>query len=365
MLIGNRIGGLLLVVGLAAALLIGLAGCFPPGVYIDGCDDMSFPGTWFGYAPLTICMSGARSGPGGVLWHWDFGDGTTATGPEVTHTFIEIGDYEVRLTVTFTDGSRDSDAEIVSVAGEPVASFTAQPGNPSFMQTWFGWLPWVRPAEDADEENLRMHFDGSASLPSPTANSKHEMVSMVWDFGDGTQETELITTVHGGLLWFGGDLARQMKVDHEYAVAGTYDVTLTVTDNLGVVDTRTRTITVGTPGDELDDEPDGADDDLSEAFTVVTSFWEVTDEEDDPEHECVTVWGTVRNDGAVDAGCELTATAYDASKNLIGTATDWPMAAGNITAGTTFPFAFLHCTLTVPPEQVARVEVEVTDARVQ
>jgi len=68
----------------------------------------------------------------------------------------------------------------------------------------------------------------------------------------------------------------------------------------------------------------------------------------------------VRNDGAVAAGCELTAVAYDAQGNPVGTAKDWPVTGTNLVAGATRPFSFLLCSLTVPPSDVERVEVTVT-----
>lgn len=35
-----------------------------------------------------------------IVFEWDFGDGTTATGEEVVHTYAEEGNYEVSLTLT-------------------------------------------------------------------------------------------------------------------------------------------------------------------------------------------------------------------------------------------------------------------------
>jgi PKD repeat protein len=37
-------------------------------------------------------------------WHWDFGDGSTADGASVSHTYASPGSYTVRLTVTDNDG---------------------------------------------------------------------------------------------------------------------------------------------------------------------------------------------------------------------------------------------------------------------
>ncbi|MEP5759549.1 MAG: PKD domain-containing protein, partial [Litoreibacter sp.] len=50
---------------------------------------------------------------------WDFGDGTTAEGVVVTHTYAQPGDYEVTLTVTHADGQQSTNSTMAEVA-EPV-----------------------------------------------------------------------------------------------------------------------------------------------------------------------------------------------------------------------------------------------------
>ncbi len=43
-----------------------------------------------------------------VEWLWDFGDGATGTGQDVSHVYTAPGCYTIALTVTFSDGSRAS-----------------------------------------------------------------------------------------------------------------------------------------------------------------------------------------------------------------------------------------------------------------
>ncbi|MFN8469803.1 MAG: PKD domain-containing protein [Caldilineaceae bacterium] len=52
---------------------------------------------------------------------WDFGDGTTASGPVVNHTFAKEGTYAVRLTVTTADGRTGSTSEQIVVETHDVA----------------------------------------------------------------------------------------------------------------------------------------------------------------------------------------------------------------------------------------------------
>ncbi|MEM9712164.1 MAG: PKD domain-containing protein [Actinomycetota bacterium] len=65
-----------------------------------------------GPAPLTVTFdgSGSTDPDGSVVAHaWDLGDGTSASGPVVEHTFVEPGTYDVTLTVTDDEGATTSD----------------------------------------------------------------------------------------------------------------------------------------------------------------------------------------------------------------------------------------------------------------
>jgi PKD repeat protein len=46
----------------------------------------------------------AATGTDGVSWLWNFGDGTTSTDQNPVHSYSEIGEYEIVLTVTSVDG---------------------------------------------------------------------------------------------------------------------------------------------------------------------------------------------------------------------------------------------------------------------
>lgn len=59
----------------------------------------------------------AASQPGTAIvsWQWDFGDQTTAIGPEAIHTYVDPGTYEVSLTVVDSVGASDTSTRIVIV----------------------------------------------------------------------------------------------------------------------------------------------------------------------------------------------------------------------------------------------------------
>jgi PKD repeat protein len=137
---------------------------------------------------------------------WDFGDGGRGTGRTVSHSFDSPNTYQVTLTVTNDRGLSASTTKTVTVAGgqAPTASFVFSPGSPLVNQA--------------------IQFNASASNPGPG----RVIVSYVWNWGDGTPNGAGQTTTH------------------TYTVAGSYNVTLTVTDDAGLRGTATNSVTVGT-----------------------------------------------------------------------------------------------------------------------
>ena len=128
-------------------------------------------------------------------YQWDFGDGTTADGLQVQHSFERPGDYDVRLSVTDDSGSRcatSMDVARVHVNAAPMA--VAGGDRDGF----------VGGAHDG------LLFDASQSVP---ANGRP--LGYVWDLGDGITRT--------------GE-----KVVHSYGEEGEYVVRLSVTDGTGL-----------------------------------------------------------------------------------------------------------------------------------
>jgi PKD repeat protein len=139
-----------------------------------------------------------------IAYSWDFGDGTTASGVRVIHTYRTIGNYEVVLTVTDDDDASASDYCKVTIKNAvPVASA----------------------GEDCDAivgEPVR--FDASASY-----DLDGTIISYTWDFdaSNGLQED-----------------GEGVIVTHVYELPGRYTVTLIVVDDYGDLDTDTLNVTV-------------------------------------------------------------------------------------------------------------------------
>ncbi|MFQ5907203.1 MAG: PKD domain-containing protein [Thermoplasmata archaeon] len=50
-----------------------------------------------------------------VAFHWNFGDGGTGTGMEVSHSYERKGRYDVILRVVWEDGSEQTFSRVVQV----------------------------------------------------------------------------------------------------------------------------------------------------------------------------------------------------------------------------------------------------------
>ena len=67
---------------------------------------------------LVIFDARSSTAPDGVsivAWDWNFGDGTTGSGQQVTHTFTTVGTYTVLLTVTDSRGKKAETTKAVPV----------------------------------------------------------------------------------------------------------------------------------------------------------------------------------------------------------------------------------------------------------
>lgn len=142
--------------------------------------------------PLRLDGRGSYDTDGTIsLYHWDFGDGSTANGPVVTHAFPAHGDFQVELTVTDDDGSSTTSNLTVTVSNvQPVARIQ---GDTRVLSG----------------EELELDSTTSYDLDG-------DIVDRRWDMGDGSVEKV-------------GPI-----VEYAYGKVGTYTVTLTVEDDGGL-----------------------------------------------------------------------------------------------------------------------------------
>jgi subtilisin family serine protease len=128
-----------------------------------------------GQAPLAVNFDASRStGPqgGSLSYQWSFGDGSTATGASVTHTFENHGSY--RATVTVNDGQQSATSSSLSIVVTP-APPSVQAA--SLSVNVLGVAPTITTAviSASDREGLTLSYSiatppalGSATINSST-----------------------------------------------------------------------------------------------------------------------------------------------------------------------------------------------------
>ncbi|MBO9682463.1 MAG: PKD domain-containing protein [Flavisolibacter sp.] len=141
----------------------------------------------------SIQLTNNSTGPGTLMYNWNFGDGTSSSEKSPSHQFNKKGVYPISLTVSNTDGCS-------------VTSFSSSV-NAAYFNTDFTNQALCR----------QINFNSSSYLyPS----------NSFWQFGDASSTNSFYNT------------------SHTYATAGNYNVTLINTYNNTCNDTVTKIITV-------------------------------------------------------------------------------------------------------------------------
>lgn len=221
-LVGGSIALLLvalLAVGAVGAVPLAASGPADTGV-VQAQQANEPPTASFQYSPanpepgeaVRLDASGSSDADGDIVsYQWDLdGDGEVdaeSGNPNQRIAFPSAGTYEVTLTVTDDDGATDSTTQTIQVVGD-------QP--PSAELT-------VSPQEIAVGETTTLD-------PSGSSDPDGQIVTWEYDTdGDGTIDETF-------------DAPTTFK--RNYAEAGTYEVTLRVTDNDGLTATTTATVVV-------------------------------------------------------------------------------------------------------------------------
>jgi PKD repeat protein len=139
--------------------------------------------------PLSLSGSLSRSTTGHpISYSWSFGDGETGTGENATHVYAAPGDYTAVLTAQSGDQSDTDEAQVHVVETRAPIAYIEGPRN--------GYV------------GIPYHFDGRTSV-----DPEGDPLTFGWIFGDGI-------TAPGS------------HATHIWASAGTFTLSLTVSDGL-------------------------------------------------------------------------------------------------------------------------------------
>lgn len=209
---------------------------------------------------LTINLSNSSTDDKGIASHqWSFGDGGVSSQTSPNYTYTQSGSYTVTLTVTDTSGQTDSTATSVTVSSDPCtsgyasvpewsASTVYQIGDRVNYQgkvyeaTW--WSVGATPSmytnvwklvsdggnncpneNEAPVASFSVVSDNLTASFNNTSTDDKAVVSHLWSFGDGNTSSQISPT-------------------HVFASAGSYSVSLTVSDAEGESSTISQVVTV-------------------------------------------------------------------------------------------------------------------------
>lgn len=152
-----------------------------------------------GTEPLSVTFTPIITGQNVITgYEWDFGDGQTSIEQSPTHVYATDGTYTVSLTATEEFGAEETETKSNYITVSNAAALNADfSGTPTTGQVPFA-------------------VDFTSSVQGGTGPYTYS-----WNFGDSTSST-------------------QANPSKTYTTAGTYNVVLTVTDNVAAQDVVTK-----------------------------------------------------------------------------------------------------------------------------
>lgn len=235
--------------------------------------------------------------PGGSItsYEWNFGDGntTTVTINTITHKYTTIGSYTITLKVTDITATTGTTTMVIAVVNQPpVISVTADktvatPGELITVTLAYSdadgdpltvTVNWGDGTVDPVTGNAASHAytdragftiavtaeDGQGDPVSRTIHviiSDAPLLSITLDKAAASTGEAVTVAISGSdpdgsisttrIDWGDGTVealtSAQTSATHKYTAAGTYTITVSVTDNRGIITTRTSTVTIEAP----------------------------------------------------------------------------------------------------------------------
>lgn len=168
-------------------------------------------------------------------WMWDFGDGTTSTEQNPTHSYSEPGQFTVTLQVSVTGGYTSTTQQQVTVQTlpGPVRHITGTPGLNAVS------LSWLPPLDDGNSSVLNYDIayrvtgttDWTTVTRSPSAATTQVLLGEIAGGGDHDVRVRAVTSVGYG-PWSAPVTVRPLSAPTaptDVTIAGTLDLTVTWT----------------------------------------------------------------------------------------------------------------------------------------
>jgi PKD repeat protein len=222
-----------------------------------------------------------------VSWSWDFGDGTTGTGPNAFHGYSSNGTYTVCLSIATTGGCTDTYCSTIAIQGttQCSANFTSSPvlgstivnfsdmsiADSGAVITGYSWdfgdsigtstvaspqYPYSAPgpyyvcltiqtSSGCSDTYCSVVNAGTVTTCTAAFTSSFNPATNEIDFNNTSFSSDSIIRFE----WTLGDGTSSLATNpsHLYTVPGTYQVCLTITTANGCTDTYCSTVTSSGP----------------------------------------------------------------------------------------------------------------------
>jgi gliding motility-associated-like protein len=206
-------------------------------------------------------------------WQWNFGDGNTASGESVTHTYASSANYTVTLTVTDSNGCVDSTSVIVNSTGisANAGADTSVCGNPAIVGlrgnggVIYAWSP-AAVLNDSTLQNPTATLTGTTTFILTTYNATRtclarDTITVTVNRIDSVRIRDSAITCtqrsFRGLAFAGssaisqwswqfgdGSTASTQNATHQYLTNGNFTVTLKVVAQNGCTDSSSRIVAI-------------------------------------------------------------------------------------------------------------------------
>lgn len=212
-------------------------------------------------------------------WSWYFGDGSTASSQNTTHTYNLPGNYTALLQITANNGCSDTIKHIVNIFENPVAGFIIQPLQCQNTEVYFLDTSYISNGF-INQWSWQFSNGNTSTLPAPNqifSNAGPASATLTVITGNGCSSTQTeffnikpqpdFTFSYSGICkgqttsftylpinniaayawtWSFGDNTYSFtpNATHTYTANGSYPLSLAVVDSFGCQNVKFDTLTI-------------------------------------------------------------------------------------------------------------------------